>query len=122
MNRKEVYDLVAHPTLLNIETLLNVKGDEYVVGSDVFHIFKEASRLGKTNKSPIRALEDMCLKHEVSVNDMIVQYDNDIREFKDTGVGNIVDRPDLKKIIEKFDDILVYTILKKAMLIDYYYG
>jgi hypothetical protein len=89
-------------TLAKIESLLITKGREYQRNNDVFHNFNQGSN--KTGKTPEEVLKGFLLKHEISVDDMI----------QDISTGKL---PKLETVEEKLNDILVYNIILKCMII-----
>jgi hypothetical protein len=99
----QAFDTIVEETLDQIRTTLLTKGKEYRRNNDVFHNFNEGAK--RTGRLPENVLQGFLLKHEISVDDMI----NDIR------LGNM---PRAAVIEEKMNDILIYNILLKAMLLN----
>ena len=99
----EEFDQVVELTCKNIVYSLNKKGKEYRRNGNVFHNFETAAR--KKNVSREFALDFMALKHEISIEDMTKDLDNDIL-------------PTEAMIEEKFGDAINYLVIKKAMFLD----
>jgi hypothetical protein len=95
------FDEIITTTLRDIESLLVVKGKEYVRGNNPFHNFDVAAKMN--NVSAPDALHGMLTKHLVSYLDML----DDIKHFK-----QIED----KVVEEKFNDIITYFLLQKALI------
>ncbi len=102
MTEKEFEDIVS-TTLNSINETLTVKGREYRRDNNPFHNFD----VGARKKGIIRekVLDGFMLKHEISVEDMV----NDIEK----GI-----LPKIETVEEKFGDILIYLLIKKASIID----
>ena len=89
----------ANQTLYALKQLLFTKGKEYRRNNDPYHNFKEGAKL--QNVRPMTVLNGFRLKHEISVNDIFTDYRNK--------------RPvSLAQVNEKFNDILVYTLIELA--------
>ena len=103
MNENEqAFEKVVKATLSNIEKLLIEKGREYRRNNDPYHNFNEGSNI--SGEIPEKILDGFLLKHEISIRDMT----NDL-------VKGIM--PESGRVIEKFDDNIVYLIIKKAMIL-----
>lgn len=100
---EDEFDEVVESTLAKVREMLIVKGREYRREGNPFHNFEKGSK--KSGLSRERVLDGFVLKHEVSVSDMIDDLDKGIL-------------PSLAAVEEKFGDILVYTLIKKASLVD----
>ena len=86
-------------TLNSLGLLLIIKGREYRRNNDPYHNFKDGAKL--QNVRPMTVLNGFRLKHEISVNDIFTDYRNK--------------RPvSLAQVNEKFNDILVYTLIELA--------
>ena len=86
-------------TIDSLGLLLIIKGREYRRNNDPYHNFKEGAKL--QNVRPMTVLNGFRLKHEISVNDIFTDYRNK--------------RPvSLAQVNEKFNDILVYTLIELA--------
>lgn len=97
------FDTVIEETLQEIRETMIIKGREYRRNNNPFHNFEVGAR--KKNTSREKALDGMLLKHEISIEDMT----NDL----DAGI-----LPTEAMVNEKFNDNIIYLLLKKAMLID----
>jgi hypothetical protein len=97
------FDEIVEETITEIRDTLVIKGKEYRRNNNPFHNFDEGSRI--KNISRERVLDGMLLKHEISINDITNDIDNDIL-------------PKMSTVREKFGDNLIYLILKKASIID----
>lgn len=103
MNENEKkFENVVKDTISNIERLLLEKSIEYRRNGDPYHNFNEGSKI--TGEIPEMVLDGFLLKHEVSIMDMTT----------DLAKGII---PEAGRVIEKFDDNIVYLIIKKAMIL-----
>lgn len=100
---KEDFSKIVENTLDVIRDTLAVKGDEYVRNENPFHNFEEGAIRSKMIREKV--LDGFLLKHEVSISDMT----NDLEE----GI-----LPSVDKVEEKFNDNIIYLILKKAMFLD----
>lgn len=100
---EEVLDEIINGTLNHIREVLIVKSKEYVREENPFHNFEQgALRSGVIRE---KVLDGFLLKHEISIADMT----NDLVDGK---------LPTLEAVHEKFDDNIIYLLLKKAMFID----
>ena len=90
-------------TLVELKELLLVKGKEYVRNNDVYHNFNQGAIM--KGITPEKALDGFLLKHEVSINDMTNDLDSGILPTND-------------KVIEKFNDNMIYLLIKKAMILN----
>ena len=97
------FDELVNTTLEHLRDLLVVKGKEYHRNNNVFHNFDEGSK--RTGLIREKVLDGMLLKHEISIADMT----NDLAEGK---------LPKLHTVNEKFDDNLIYLLIKKMSIID----
>ena len=97
------FDDIINDTLSQIRETLIVKGKEYRRNNNPFHNFD----VGAIKKQTIRekVLDGMLLKHEISIDDMT----NDIEK----GI-----LPSISIVNEKFNDNIIYLILKKASILD----
>ncbi len=102
-NTEDSFEQIVDETLQQIRETLIVKGKEYRRNNNPYHNFEVGAR--KKNISREKALDGMLLKHEVSIEDMT----NDLDAGKLPSVG---------AVNEKFNDNIIYLILKKAMFID----
>jgi hypothetical protein len=100
---EENFERVVSDTLQQIKDTLLIKGKEYRRNGDVFHNFNEGAK--RTSQTPEKVLQGFALKHDVSVNDMVTDLA--------AGVN-----PTVAAVNEKMNDILIYNILLKAMLLN----
>jgi hypothetical protein len=100
---EDEFDEVIDKTLNKARDILIVKGKEYRRNGNPFHNFDEGARMRGMLREKV--LDGFVLKHEISVNDMV----NDI----DKGI-----LPSKEVVEEKFGDILVYLLIKKASILD----
>lgn len=97
------FEYEVEQTLDKIRELLIVKGKEYRRNNNPFHNFEQgAKRKGVIRE---RILDGMLLKHEISIDDMIDDLDNNVLPSKYT-------------VEEKFTDKLIYTIIQKISILD----
>jgi len=101
--KEEKFDIVVTRTLSEIKELLIVKGKEYRRNNNPFHNFETGALI--TGQIPERVLNGFMMKHFISYNDIL----NDLEQ----GV-----LPTEKMVEEKFNDILVYFLLQKAMILN----
>lgn len=97
------FDAIVESTLQQIKDTLITKGKEYRRNEDVFHNFNEGAK--RTGKTPEQVLQGFVLKHEISVNDMV----------QDIALGIM---PTTEAVNEKMNDILVYNLVLKGMLLN----
>ena len=97
------FDQVVEDTIARVRELLVTKGKEYRRNGNPYHNFESGAT--KTGLSRERVLDGFLLKHLVSIDDMTNDLDNGIM-------------PDADKVEEKFLDVIVYTIIKKAMMLE----
>ena len=97
------FDDVVDKTLAQIRETLVIKGKEYRRNGNPFHNFEIGAR--KKNITREKVLDGFALKHEISIEDLTNDLDN----------GKL---PSEDAVNEKFGDILIYLIIKKAMFID----
>jgi hypothetical protein len=97
------FDQMVDKTLNKIREIIITKGKEYRRNNNPFHNFDEGSK--RTGLIREKVLDGMLLKHEISISDII----NDLEK----GI-----LPNIDTVEEKFNDNLIYLILKKASIID----
>jgi hypothetical protein len=97
------FDETIEATLEHLRNLLVVKGKEYRRNNNVFHNFDEGSKRSGLIREKV--LDGFLLKHEISIADMT----NDLEK----GI-----LPKITTVNEKFDDNLIYLLIKKASIID----
>ena len=86
-------------TIVRLKTLLLIKGKEYRRNNDPYHNFNEGAKL--MNVRPMMVLNFFRLKHLISIDDL----QKDFEDKKHVSVD---------QINEKYDDILVYTLIELA--------
>jgi len=89
----------AHETIERLKTLILIKGKEYRRNSDPYHNFNEGAKL--MNVRPMMVLNFFRLKHLISIDDLQ-------KDFEDKK------HVSSHQINEKYDDILVYTLIELA--------
>jgi len=97
------FEEIVKKTLNQIKETLIIKGREYRRNNNPFHNFDVGSL--KTGILREKVLDGFMLKHEISIDDIV----NDIV------LGKL---PTKEMVEEKFGDILIYTIIKKASILD----
>lgn len=100
---EQEYERIVNSTLSRIRELLVVKSKEYRRNSDPFHVFMVGAR--RTGLIPEKVLDGMLLKHEISIADMTDDLEKGIVPSKEV-------------IEEKFNDNIIYLLLKKAMMLE----
>lgn len=101
--QEQDFDIEVQSTIQKIQELLLSKGKEYRRNNDPFHNFNIGSQM--SGQIPEKVLHGFLLKHLVSYQDML----NDIEK----GVF-----PKTEVVEEKFNDILVYFFIQKAMFLN----
>ena len=86
-------------TIERLKTLLLIKGKEYRRNNDPYHNFNEGAK--RLNVHPMVVLNFFRLKHDVSIADL----QKDFEQGKEVSEA---------QINEKYDDILVYTLIELA--------
>ena len=89
----------AFETIVRLMTLLLIKGGEYRRNNDPYHNFNEGAKL--MGVRPMTVLNFFRLKHVISIADL----QKDFEDKKHVSVDHIN---------EKYDDILVYTLIELA--------
>lgn len=97
------FENVVDTTLQQIRDILIEKGKEYRRNNNPFHNFEVGAN--KKCISREKVLDGMLLKHEISIDDMT----------NDLDLGKL---PTASVVNEKFNDNLIYLIIKKAMFLD----
>jgi hypothetical protein len=97
------FEKVVAETLENVKALLIEKGAEYRRNNNPYHNFERGAEM--TGKTREEALQGFLLKHLISVEDL----------RNDTAKGIV---PLLSKIEEKYNDIIVYFLIEKAMMVE----
>lgn len=102
MNSKDFNELV-EARCRKIKATLASKGKEYSTNDDKLHNFNKAGI--RSGQSREKALMGMKLKHEISIDDIILNLDKGIL-------------PTIEVIDEKIGDIINYFVLLEACLVD----
>lgn len=100
-NLNSTFDTVISETIKQVQDTLLVKAKEYVRNNDVYHNFNTGAK--RTGLIPEKVLDGFLLKHEISIADMT----NDISGGK---------LPSVETVNEKFNDNIIYLLIKKAMI------
>ena len=104
MTQKEKnFEYIISETLIQIKELLLIKGKEYRRNNNPYHNFEEGAVIEQKTREEI--LQGFHLKHLISVKDMR----NDLKK----GIF-----PTEEKVNEKYNDILIYFMIEKAMMIE----
>ena len=101
--KNEHFEKVINDTLLEVKELLIVKGKEYRRNDNVYHNFDQGAKI--KGITPEKVLDGFLLKHEVSIADMTDDLDKGILPTKE-------------KVEEKFNDNIIYLLIKKAMILN----
>ena len=88
-------------TILRLKELLLIKGKEYRRNNDPYHNFNEGAKL--MNVRPMAVLNFFRLKHVISIADLQKDFEDKKHVSK-------------AQVNEKYDDILVYTLIELAYL------
>lgn len=97
----QVFNKLLNERINKIIGILEHKATEYSSNDDRLHNFKAAAL--RRNITPERALDGMMLKHEISVQDIINNIDNNIL-------------PSKMLLNEKIGDMINYYILLEALI------
>lgn len=101
--REQEFEDVITKTLQEIQTLFLVKGKEYRRNNNPYHNFERGAEMTAFTREEI--LQGFLRKHLISVEDM--------RNDSCLGIHSTEE-----KINEKYNDILVYFMIEKAMMIE----
>jgi hypothetical protein len=101
--KNEHFEKVINDTLLEVKELLIVKGKEYRRNDNVYHNFDQGAKI--KGITPEKVLDGFLLKHEVSIADMTDDLYKGILPTKE-------------KVEEKFNDNIIYLLIKKAMILN----
>ena len=99
LNKAVSENPAALETIERLKTLLLIKGKEYRRNNDPYHNFNEGAK--RLNVRPMTVLNFFRLKHVISIDDL----QKDFEDKKHVSVH---------QINEKYDDILVYTLIELA--------
>ena len=104
MTQKEKnFEYIISETLIQIKELLLIKGKEYRRDNNPYHNFEIGAIIEQKTREEV--LQGFLLKHLISVKDMR----NDLKQ----GIF-----PTENKVNEKYNDILIYFMIEKAMMIE----
>ena len=91
----------AFETIVRLMTLLLIKGEEYRRNNDPYHNFNEGAKL--MGVRPMTVLNFFRLKHIISIADLQKDFE-DKKHVREAQIN------------EKYDDILVYTLIELAYI------
>ncbi len=101
--KEQKFEATIANTIHALQDLILIKGKEYRRNNNPYHNFDRGAQM--TGNSREEVLQGFLLKHLISVEDIR----NDMKQ----GI-----LPTKEKIEEKYNDILVYFLIEKAMIID----
>ena len=104
MSREIDFENTIKNTLEQIKDLLIVKGKEYRRKKNPYHNFEVGAK--KTGKTRIEVLRGFALKHSISIDDMIEDFENGTP-------------PNVEKVNEKYNDLITYLLIEKSMMIEH---
>ena len=104
MSREIDFENTIKNTLESIKDLLIVKGKEYRRKNNPYHNFEVGAE--KTGKTRIEILRGFALKHSISIDDMIEDFENGTPQ-------------NVEKVNEKYNDLITYLLIEKSMMIEY---
>ena len=99
LNRAVSENPAALETIERLKTLLLIKGKEYRRNNDPYHNFNEGAKL--MGVRPMTVLNFFRLKHVISIADLQKDFE-DKKHVREAQIN------------EKYDDILVYTLIELA--------
>ena len=102
-NREQQFEAIIANTIHELQELLLIKGKEYRRDNNPYHNFEIGSIIEQKTREEV--LQGFLLKHLISVKDMR----NDLKQ----GIF-----PTENKVNEKYNDILIYFMIEKAMMIE----
>lgn len=103
IDKELFFEREINKTLIELETLLIEKGKEYRRKNNPYHNFERGHEV--TGQLREEVLQGFLLKHLISAEDM--------RQDLHAGI-----LPTVAKVSEKYNDILVYFLIEKAMMLD----
>ena len=101
--REQQFEAIIANTIHELQELLLIKGKEYRRDNNPYHNFEIGSIIEQKTREEV--LQGFLLKHLISVKDMR----NDLKQ----GIF-----PTENKVNEKYNDILIYFMIEKAMMIE----
>ena len=102
-DREQQFENTIANTIHELQELLLVKGREYRRDNNPYHNFEIGATIEQKTREDI--LQGFLLKHLISAKDMR----NDLKH----GIF-----PTEEKVNEKYNDILIYFMIEKAMMIE----
>lgn len=102
-DREQQFEAIIANTIHELQELLLIKGKEYRRDKNPYHNFEIGSIIEQKTREEV--LQGFLLKHLISVKDMR----NDLKK----GIF-----PSEDKVNEKYNDILIYFMIEKAMMIE----
>ena len=100
---EQEFEKVVDETLSQLRETLIVKAKEYRRNNNPFHNFEQGEK--RSDRTREQVLDGFLLKHEISIADMTT----------DLATGKL---PQQAAVNEKFNDNLIYLLIKKAMFLD----
>lgn len=104
MSREIQFENTVKNTLESIKDLLIIKGREYRRKNNPYHNFEVGAE--KTGKSRVEVLRGFALKHSISIDDLIEDFENG----KTTKI---------EIVNEKYNDLITYLLIEKSMMVEY---
>ena len=101
--REQQFENTIANTIHELQELLLIKSKEYRRNNNPYHNFEEGAVIEQKTREEV--LQGFLLKHLISVKDMR----NDLKK----GIF-----PTEEKVNEKYNDILIYFMIEKAMMIE----
>jgi len=101
--REEQFEAVIANTLQQLQELLLIKGKEYRRDNNPYHNFERGAQMTDLTREEV--LQGFLRKHLISVEDM----------RNDSCIGTFHSE---EKINEKYNDILIYFMIEKAMMLE----
>jgi len=101
--REEQFEAVIANTLQQLQELLLIKGKEYRRDNNPYHNFERGAQMTDLTREEV--LQGFLRKHLISVEDM----------RNDSCIGTYHSE---EKINEKYNDILIYFMIEKAMMLE----
>lgn len=102
-SREKEFESAIATTLEALKELILVKGKEYRRNSNPYHNFERGAEMTGFTREEI--LQGFLRKHLISVEDL--RNDTKMRIY-----------PDAEKVNEKYNDILIYFLIEKAMMLE----
>lgn len=103
IEREQQFENTIADTFHSLQYLLQIKGKEYRRNNNPYHSFERGAAMTGLSREDI--LQGFLRKHLISIEDMR----NDLKH----GIF-----PTEEKVNEKYNDILIYFMTEKAMMIE----